>query len=83
MEVTGTRAWQYYNFTLGDNSTIIAITDFNSISIFSTLYEYEKNLAVQSYKVLKECDIAIEKACNISLLEGYDKVWRVFINTTF
>ena len=65
---------EFYNFTLGDNSTVIAVINFNSIQIFSTLYEYEKNLAVQSYKVLKECDIAIEKACNISLLEGYDKV---------
>ena len=68
------KGMEFYNFILGDNSTIIAVIEFNSIQIFSTLYEYEKNLAVQSYKVLKECDIAIEKACNISLLEGYDKV---------
>jgi len=39
----------------------------------SSLYEYEKNLAVESYKILKDCDIAIEKACNISNLDGYDK----------
>ena len=44
------------------------------MKISSTLYEYEKNLAVESYKVLKECDIAIEQSCNISNLEGYNKV---------
>jgi len=55
------------------DNPICGPSDTSSSKYNSTLYEYEKNLAVQSYKVLKECDIAIEKACNISLLEGYDK----------
>merc|ERR1719500_422919 len=55
------------------NNPICGPNDTSSSKYNSSLYEYEKNLAVESYKVLRECDIAIEKACNISLLEDYDK----------
>merc|ERR1719480_242196 len=55
------------------DNPICGPNDTSSSKYNSTLYEYEKNLAVASYKILKECDVAIEKACNISLLEGYDK----------
>merc|ERR1711983_735959 len=39
----------------------------------STLYEYELNLAKQSYAILINCSDAIHAACNISNLEGYDQ----------
>merc|ERR1712032_305263 len=55
------------------DNPICGPNDTSSSKYNSSLYEYEKNLAVESYKVLRECDIAIEKACNISLLEDYDK----------
>jgi len=55
------------------DNPICGPSDTSSSKYNSSLYEYEKNLAVESYKVLRECDIAIEKACNISLLEDYDK----------
>jgi len=55
------------------DNPICGPNDTSSSKYNSSLYEYEKKLAVESYKVLRECDIAIEKACNISLLEGYDK----------
>merc|ERR1712110_1158354 len=55
------------------DNPICGPSDTSSSKYNSTLYEFEKNLAVESYKVLKECDIAIEKSCNISNLEGYDK----------
>merc|ERR1712179_340432 len=55
------------------DNPICGPSDTSSSKYNSTLYEFEKNLAVESYKVLRECDIAIEKSCNISNLEGYDK----------
>jgi len=55
------------------DNPICGPSDTSSSKYNSSLYEYEKNLAVESYKVLRECDIAIEKACNISLLADYDK----------
>merc|ERR1719264_2256178 len=55
------------------DNPICGPNDTSSSKYNSTLYEYEKNLAVESYKVLKECDIAIEQSCNISNLEGYNK----------
>merc|ERR1739838_144837 len=55
------------------DNPICGPSDTSSSKYNSSLYEYEKNLAVESYKVLRECDIAIEKACNISLPADYDK----------
>merc|ERR1719500_1826557 len=55
------------------DNPICGPNDTSSSKYNSTLYEKEKNLAVESYKVLKECDIAIEQSCNISNLEGYNK----------
>jgi len=55
------------------DNPICGPSDTSSSKYNSTLYEKEKNLAVESYKILKECDIAIEQSCNISNLEGYNK----------
>merc|ERR1711971_45270 len=55
------------------DNPICGPSDKSSSKYNSTLYEKEKNLAVESYKLLKECDIEIEKSCNISNLEGYNK----------
>merc|ERR1712241_1438739 len=38
----------------------------------STLYEYEKNLAVESYNILMNCTHAIQDVCDTENLEGYD-----------
>merc|ERR1711971_747583 len=51
------------------DNPICGPSDKSSSKYNSTLYEKEKNLAVESYKLLKECDIEIEKSCNISNLE--------------
>merc|ERR1711971_628874 len=55
------------------DNPICGPSDKSSSKYNSTLYEKEKNLAVESYKLLKECDIEIEQSCNISNLEGYNK----------
>merc|ERR1719339_218396 len=55
------------------DNPICGPSDTSSSKYNSTLYEKEKNLAVESYELLKECDIAIEQSCNISNLEGYNK----------
>merc|ERR1712227_867906 len=39
----------------------------------SSLYEYEMNLAKESYAILINCSNAIHAACNISNLETYDQ----------
>jgi len=36
-------------------------------------YEFEKNLALEGLAVLANCSVAIEAACNVSKLEGYEQ----------
>merc|ERR1712233_174315 len=47
--------------------------DTSSSKYNSSLYEYEMNLAKESYAILINCSNAIHAACNISNLETYDQ----------
>merc|ERR1711973_804702 len=59
----------------GPNST-------DSAKYSSSIYDYEKALALESYETLSQCELNITFKCNTSNIEGYDPAfWAAKIQT--
>merc|ERR1711976_59434 len=59
----------------GPNST-------DSAKYNSSIYDYEKALALESYETLSQCELNITFKCNTSNIEGYDPAfWAAKIQT--